>query len=76
MCDADAIPDQFVADLSSKDFNDNVRWHDLKGTDGARLPSGQDPVIASIVPPAKQEAAPEAAAATAKAPAKKAAAKK
>lgn len=71
MCDPDNIPDQFVADLSSKDFNDNVRWHDLKGTAGARPVLAQDFVVATVAPPTRQEAAAaEAAAGGAKAPAK------
>lgn len=71
-CDPDNIPEQFVADLSSKDFNDNVRWHDLKGTEGARPSSTQDFVVATVAPPTKQEAAAAEAAAggAAKAPAK------
>lgn len=77
LCDPDNIPDQFVADLSSKDFNDNVRWHDLKGTEGARPVAASDFVVATVAPPTKQEAAAAEAAATGAAPAKgKAAAKK
>lgn len=75
-CDADKIPEQFSADLGPLDFNDNVRWHDLRGTQDSRPISAGDVVIATIVPPAKVEAAPESPAAGAKAPAKKAAAKK
>ena len=32
-CEPDNIPEQFTADLGPLDFNDNVRWHDLKGTE-------------------------------------------
>ncbi len=76
VCDADKIPEQFTADLGPLDFNDNVRWHDLKGTQDARPVAVGDVVIATIVPPAKVEVAAETPAAAAKAPAKKAAAKK
>ena len=70
VCDADRIPEQFVADLGPLDFNDNIRWHDLKGTEGARPVLAGDFVVATVVPPTKVEAAPEAAA-PAKAPPKK-----
>lgn len=74
MCDGDNIPDQFTADMGPLDFNDNVRWHDLKGTENSRPIDSRDFVIATVVPPAKvEEAAPAAAAAPAKG---KAAAKK
>ena len=69
-CDPDNIPDQFTADLSDKDFNDNIRWHDLKGTENARPASTQDFVVATVAPPTKQEAAAAEAAATGVAPAK------
>jgi large subunit ribosomal protein L25 len=79
-CDSDHIPDQFIADLSPLDFNDNVRWHDLRGTENTRAVIDRDFVIATVVPPTKVEevaatataAAPAAAAAApAKAPAKR-----
>jgi len=74
-CDSDQIPDQFTADLGPLDFNDNVRWHDLKGTEHSTPVISRDFVVATVVPPTKVEAAPEAGAAAA--PAKgKAAAKK
>ncbi|MGE0226292.1 MAG: 50S ribosomal protein L25/general stress protein Ctc [Acetobacteraceae bacterium] len=73
-CDADKIPEQFTADLGPLDFNDNVRWHDLKGTDGARPVIARDFVVATVVPPTKIEVAPAEGAAAA-APAKKAPAK-
>ena len=85
-CNADQIPDQFTADLSPLDFNDNVRWHDLKGTENSKPVNTRDFVIATVVPPTKVEeaAAPVGGAAAAaggsgggtRAPAKKAAAKK
>jgi large subunit ribosomal protein L25 len=79
-CDPDQIPEQFLADLATLDFNDNVRWHDLKGRGEARPAIDRDFVVATVAPPTKIEAsAAEAAAApaAAKAPvaAKTAAAK-
>jgi large subunit ribosomal protein L25 len=74
-CDADQIPEQFTADLGPLDFNDNVRWHDLKGTDGARPVIARDFVVATVVPPTKIEVAPAEASTAAAAPAKKAPAK-
>jgi len=75
------IPEHFTADLSGLDIHENVRWTDLKGTEGAVLASGQavDMVIASIAAPTidaemEAEAAAKAAAeaaATAKPGAKK-----
>ncbi|MDE2583592.1 MAG: 50S ribosomal protein L25/general stress protein Ctc [Rhodospirillales bacterium] len=60
-CDPDQIPDQFVADLSGLDFNDTVRWHDLKGTEGARpVIVDRDFVIATVAPPTKITEAAEA----------------
>jgi large subunit ribosomal protein L25 len=70
-CDAEHIPDQFTADLGPLDFNDNIRWHDLKGTEGIKPVIARDFVVATVVPPAKIEATPEAA--TAGAPTKAAA---
>ena len=77
VCDAEHIPDQFTADLGPLDFNDAVRWHDLKGTEGMSPVIARDFVVATVVPPTKIEAAAEPAAggapakAAAKAPAKK-----
>jgi large subunit ribosomal protein L25 len=77
-CDPDRIPERFVADLGQLDINDNVRWHDMQGTEGAQ-PSiaDRDFVVATVAPPTKiadpgAEAAPVAAAPAA-APAKGAA---
>jgi large subunit ribosomal protein L25 len=86
-CEPDHIPDRFVADLGPLDFNDNVRWHDLKGTENTSPVIVRDFVIATVVPPTKIEevaaavapvvpvkaAAPKAAAPKAAAPAKAAA---
>jgi large subunit ribosomal protein L25 len=73
-CDADNIPEQFTADLGSLDFNDNVRWHDLKGTENVKAVIDRDFVVATVVPPTKIEVVAEAGAVagapTAAAPAK------
>ena len=60
-CDADNIPEQFTADLGPLDFNDNVRWHDLKGTEGVKPVIDRDFVVATVVPPTKVEIVAEAA---------------
>jgi len=68
-CDPENIPERFNADLGGLDFNDNVRWHDLTGTEGARpVITDRDFVIATVAPPTKMaevaaEATPTAAAA-------------
>jgi large subunit ribosomal protein L25 len=52
--DPEQIPERFVADLTGLDFNDNVRWHDLKGTEGMRpVIADRDFVIATVAPPVK-----------------------
>jgi large subunit ribosomal protein L25 len=82
LCDPENVPAHFEADLSGLDINDNVRWSDLKGTEGIRPTiTDRDFVIATIAPPTKASesaAAAEvvAAAAPAAAPAKGKAAKK
>jgi len=60
LADPERIPEQFVADLTGLEFNDNVRWHDLKGTEGVRpVITDRDFVVATVAPPAKAaEAAP------------------
>ena len=50
-CDPDQIPDQFTADLGALDFNDAVRWNDLKGTENMRAVIDRDFVVATVVPP-------------------------
>lgn len=82
-CEPENIPEQFSADLNGLDFNDNVRWHDLKGTEGVRpVITDRDFVIATVAPPTKMTeataepapvAAPAPTAPPAKAPAKAAA---
>ena len=74
-CDADQIPEQFTADLGPLDFNDNVRWHDLMGTENVKPVIDRDFVVATVVPPTKIEVVAEAGATpgaptTAAAPAK------
>ena len=61
-CDADHIPEQFTADLGPLDFNDNVRWHDLKGTENVKPVIDRDFVVATVVPPTKIEVVAEAGA--------------
>ena len=83
LADPDTIPEHFVADLTGLDFNDNIRWHDLKGTEGMKpVIADRDFVVATVAPPVKiAEAAPAEgaaavpAAAAGKAPAKAAPAK-
>ena len=53
-CDPDNIPERFEADLGELDINDNVRWHDLRGVEGARpVITDRDFVIATVAPPTK-----------------------
>jgi large subunit ribosomal protein L25 len=79
-CDPDNIPERFTADLTGLTFNDNVRWHDLKGAEGVRPVIGdRDFVVATVAPPTKMGeataevavpcAAPAATASAAPAPA-------
>lgn len=79
-CDPEQIPEQFIADMTGLDFNDNVRWHDLKGTEGMRpVITDRDFVVATVAPPTRVSevtaeataAATPAAAAPAAAAAKK-----
>ncbi|MHB1301898.1 MAG: 50S ribosomal protein L25/general stress protein Ctc [Acidiphilium sp.] len=67
LCDPDHIPDHFEADLGPLDINDNIRWHDLKGTENARPTiTDRDFVIATVAAPTViAEAAPEPGAAAA-----------
>ncbi|WP_158745029.1 50S ribosomal protein L25/general stress protein Ctc [Acidisphaera sp. L21] len=66
LCDPDSVPEHFEADLGSLDINDNVRFSDLTGTEGAKPTiTDRDFVIATVAPPTKSAeiVAPEAAAA-------------
>jgi large subunit ribosomal protein L25 len=74
LCDPDSVPEHFEADLGALDINDNIRFSDLTGTEGAKPTiTDRDFVVATVVAPTK---APEvvaeagAAAAPAAAPAK------
>ncbi|NHN87068.1 50S ribosomal protein L25/general stress protein Ctc [Acetobacter conturbans] len=63
--DPENIPEVFTADISALDINDNVRWDDLKGTEGV-TPVLQTPnfVVATVAAPtvdAEDEVAPAAA---------------
>ena len=72
--DPDKVPGFFEADLGELDINDNIRWHDLKGTQDTRpTVADRDFVVATVAPPtrsAEEEAPAAAAAAPAAAPAK------
>jgi large subunit ribosomal protein L25 len=60
------IPEQFTADLTDLDFNDAVRWEDLKGTENTRPVIERNFVVATVAPPTKQaEVAAEPTAAAA-----------
>ena len=53
-CDPENVPPHFDADLAELDINDNIRWHDLKGTEGIRpVIIDRDFVIATVAPPTK-----------------------
>jgi large subunit ribosomal protein L25 len=72
-CDPDAVPEYFIADLTGLEVNDNVRWSNLKGTDGVKPTSiEKDFVIASVAATKGMEAAASdtPAAPAGKAPAK------
>lgn len=47
------IPEQFTADLAELDFNDAVRWEDLKGTENTRPVIARNFVVATVAPPTK-----------------------
>jgi large subunit ribosomal protein L25 len=71
--DPENVPSFFEADLGALDINDNIRWHDLKGTEGTRPTIAErDFVVATVAPPTRsaESAEPAAAAAAAPAPAK------
>ncbi|MCB8873816.1 50S ribosomal protein L25/general stress protein Ctc [Acidisoma silvae] len=71
--DPETVPEHFVADLTELDINDNVRYSDLKGTEGTRPTIlDRDFVIASIA--SVQQNAADAAEDAAKAEAAAAAA--
>jgi large subunit ribosomal protein L25 len=47
------IPEQFIADLAELNFNDAVRWEDLKGTENTRPVIARNFVVATVAPPTK-----------------------
>ena len=52
--DPDNIPERFAVDLTPLDINDNVRWHDLTGTEGTRpVIADRDFVICTVASPSK-----------------------
>lgn len=62
------LPDRFTADLAALNFNDAVRWEDLKGTENTRAVIARNFVVATVAPPTKlTEVSAEAAPATAQA---------
>jgi large subunit ribosomal protein L25 len=71
--DPEKVPTFFEADLGTLDINDNIRWHDLKGTQDTRPTAAErDFVVATVAPPTRsaETAEPVAAAAAPAAPAK------
>ncbi len=71
LADPDTVPEAFEADLGELDINDNVRFSDLKGTEGTKPTiADRDFVIATVAPPTKSAEAAAPAAAAAAAPAK------
>ena len=57
--DPDRVPEKFEADLGTLDINDNVRWHNLLGTDGVRPTiADRDFVVATVASPSKLPDAP------------------
>lgn len=73
-CDPDAVPEFFTAELTGLEINENIRWSDLKGTEGTKPTIiDRDFVIASVASTKGMEAAAAEAtpaAAAGKAPAK------
>ncbi len=73
--DPETVPAHFDADLAPLDINGNIRWSDLKGTEGIRpVIIDRDFVIATVAPPTKIVESAAETAATAAAPAAGAAA--
>jgi large subunit ribosomal protein L25 len=72
-CDPDSVPEHFTAELTGLEINANIRWSDLKGTEGIKaVIQDRDFVIASVASTKGMEAAAAEApaAAAGKAPAK------
>jgi len=58
MCDPDNVPEAFIADLTGMEVNANIRWSNLKGTEGAKHTNADpDFVIASVAATKGMEAA-------------------
>lgn len=71
LCDPDNVPVHFEADLAGLEINENIRWSNLKGTEGTRPTiTDRDFVIATVAPGAKMTEAAPAEGAAAAAPAK------
>ena len=61
MCDPDQVPEHFEADLGALDINDNVRFSDLTGTEGAKPTiADRDFVVATVAAPTKMAEVPVA----------------
>jgi large subunit ribosomal protein L25 len=71
--DPETVPEAFHGDLGTLDINDNIRFSDLRGTEGTRPTIlDRDFVIATVAPPtqiSESDAAEDAAAAAAATPA-------
>jgi large subunit ribosomal protein L25 len=68
--DPEEVPGFFEADLGALDINDNIRWHDLKGTEKTRpTVVERDFVVATVAPPTRSAEPAEPVAAAAAAPA-------
>jgi large subunit ribosomal protein L25 len=68
--DPETVPEHFTADLSTLDINDNIRFSDLKGTEGTRpIIADRDFVVATVASVTQNaaDAAEEAAIAAAQA---------
>jgi large subunit ribosomal protein L25 len=58
MVDPDNVPESFIVDLTGLEVNDNIRWSNLKGTEGVtHTNSDKDFVIASVAGTKGMEAA-------------------
>ena len=70
LCDPDSVPEHFEADLGALDINDNIRFSDLTGTEGAKPTiTERDFVIATVAAPTKMADVPAAEGAAGAAPA-------
>jgi large subunit ribosomal protein L25 len=76
LVDPEHAPNHFEADLTGLDINDNVRWHNLTGTEGCAPSVHRDFVIATVASGSKMTEAVAEPGAPAAAPAAPAAAAK